>query len=224
MSKAAILLIEDNEKILATNAKALSMQGYEIITAVTLQETRKILAEQIPDLIILDIMLPDGSGLDFCQELQRTYSLPILFLTALGKTKDILRGYNSGGVDYITKPYSMDILLAKVNVLLRLTQTPGQANGHTLGELRIDTAARRAYLSGEDMLLKPKEFAVLELLVKSKDCYLTPEQIYERLWALPTADDVRTVHNHIYALRKRMEGSSITIENRRAKGYRLVER
>lgn len=222
MSKQTILLVEDNKKILNTNAKMLRLSGYEITTAETLAQARAAISAHKPHLIILDIILPDGDGLAFCRELRETHKVPILFLSALGDTDDMLNGYMAGGVDYIAKPYSMDILLAKVQVLLRLTN--GQADCCEIGGLRLDVGSHRAYLSGEDLLLKPKEYAVLELLIKNSERYLSPEQIYERLWALPTAEDVRTVHNHIYMLRSKLESSGVLIENKRGKGYRIVEK
>lgn len=221
MSKSSLLLVDDNIKILDTNAKMLGMKGYEIMAAQTLANAREILAQNLPDLIILDILLPDGSGLDFCRDIHESLMVPVLFLTALGKTGDMLRGYQAGAVDYLAKPYSIDLLLAKTEALLRFSAPSGSSHSLELGRLRMDTSCHRAYIGGRDLLLKPREYTVLELLMKNRGRYLSAEAIYERLWALPAADDVHTVHNHIYILRKRLEGGAVTIESRRNKGYRV---
>ena len=218
MSQATILLIEDDRKIRDTNTKLLRFSGHSILGAATLARAREILAERTPDLIILDVMLPDGNGFAFCSELRAFCSAPVLFLTALGETGDMLRGYDAGAVDYISKPYSVEILTAKVDVLLRLTRPD-----ITLGPLELNLATGQAYLNGHNLLLAQKEFGVLYMLAESNGRTVTAEQLYEKVWGAPMAGDNHAVKNSVYRLRKKLEEgeSGLHISTVRGEGYHL---
>ena len=108
-----LLLVEDNINVQSNNQKILERRGYALRQAMTLAEAREIIAEETPRAIVLDIMLPDGSGLDFLQELRRSMAIPVLLLTALGTPKDIITGLEAGGDDYLPKPYDLDVFLAR---------------------------------------------------------------------------------------------------------------
>ena len=113
------LMTEDELKI---NAQLLSMQGYAVLKAATAEEARNRLKEKQADLIVLDVMLPDGGGLELCRELKTRYPVPVLFLTALGASRDIVDGFRAGGDDYLVKPYDLEVLLSKIRALLPAPQ------------------------------------------------------------------------------------------------------
>lgn len=117
--KGLILLVEDNAQILHGNERMLRRQGYEIVSAMSIHDTWIAMGEHKPDAIVLDIMLPDGSGLDFMRELRQTSDIPILLLTGLTTPADIIQGLSDGGDDYLTKPYDFGVLLARVDAMMR---------------------------------------------------------------------------------------------------------
>ncbi len=206
MEKAIILIIEDDPVISRTNRKALEMLGYRVLCADTIAQARFLVHQETLDLILLDVLLPDGNGLDYCCEIRGTCNIPILFLSALGTNESILAGLRAGGDDYVTKPYDMDVLLAKVEAILRRCRNFENYVKEFLcmGNLKLDIRARRAYLNHEDLLLKPREFAVLEVLIKQSGTPISAQELYEWLWALDTAGDIRTVWVHISTLRSKL--------------------
>ena len=222
-----ILLVEDTPDILERNRAALADQGYSIHIAETLAQAQLALAKTPPDLIILDIMLPDGSGLELCRELRQDTVAPILFLTSLGESEEIVRGLRAGGDDYIVKPYRMEELLARVEAQLRRVELlRGYRERPGLGPLTLDHSAQRALLNGRDLLLKPKEYLLLAMLVRAGGGYLTTEELYAEGWAANPAGDVRTVVVHISALRGKLRtekaDAPVRIEHSRSLGYRIV--
>lgn len=219
MNKATILLVEDDVNILKANKGLLEIEDYHVLTALCLADARNILKKAKPDLIVLDIMLPDGNGVNFCREIRKSNDVRILFLTALGDPSDIVNGLRSGGDDYIAKPFFGDEFLARVESLLR--RNPSVLNEISFGSLRLDMVACRAFIGERDILLKPKEYAILELLARHKEEYIPPETVYTLIWGNDVLPDVRTVHNHIYNLRKKLSGSEITITLKRGTGYRI---
>ena len=208
MPKAKLLLIEDNPRIQLANKDMLELLGYEVAIAMNLAEARICLLAQMPDVVVLDIMLPDGSGLDFLRELRQNADLPVLMLTALGTTEDTVRGLSLGADDYLAKPYDYPILAARVDALLRRAARVPETL--TKGALQFDILANQAFLNGADLLLTKKEFAVLLLLVKNEGRALSPEHLYETVWKQPMAGDDGAVKNTVYRLRKKLgEGFSL---------------
>lgn len=224
MSGEKILLVEDNPDITKLNRMALELAGYRVLEADTLAKGRELTETESPDLIVLDILLPDGNGLEYCRELRGASDVRILFLSAMNTKEDTLAGLRAGGDDYITKPYIIEELLLRVETLLR--RGPLAAKEETplrFGAFEIEPSTRRAFLGGEDLLLKPKEFAVLDYLARNRDRTFTAEELYEKLWGMDTADDVRTVWTHISHLRQKFGGdASVDIVTERGKGYRFV--
>lgn len=225
--KETILLVEDDENILRTNRRILEQEGYTVLCAGTLQKAQALLGEHTPDALVLDINLPDGSGLAFCEEIRPTTSAPVLFLTALDEKSEIIEGLVAGGNDYITKPYDIDELLARVGAQLRLAQSnrlaAEQSKTIKRGPLTLDTVAMRAYLQGEDMLLSGREFSVLLYLVKNEGKTLSAEQLYEGAWNQPMAGNNSALWKCISRLKGKLAVSDgrVILMNFRNEGYML---
>lgn len=221
MSKNLILLIEDDPDIASANRIMLELEGYSVIEARTLKKGKELVESASPDLVVMDIMLPDGNSLDYCRELRGKSGVRILFLSALGTKEDIVEGLKAGGDDYLAKPYIMDELILRIQALMRrgnMAQEETNPEGLTFNSL-----SNQAFYDGKDLMLKPKEYAVLELLNKNRDYYLSAEEIYSAVWNIDGGDDLSTVHNHIYSLRKKLAVTGYSIELKRGRGYRLKE-
>jgi DNA-binding response OmpR family regulator len=223
-----ILLVEDNEQIQRGNERMLKRRGYAVASALTLAEARRRIAEQTPDAIVLDIMLPDGNGLDFMRELRMRKlktesSVPILLLTGLTTPEDVVRGLSSGGDDYLAKPYDFNVLVARIEALLRRTGRVPETL--TKGALQLDIIASRAYLDGNDLLLSPKEFALLLLMAQNEGRLLSAEYLSEAIWKQPPAADNGAVKTAVSRLRSKLGDSkadgntdAFTIENDKQEG------
>jgi DNA-binding response OmpR family regulator len=197
------------------------VEGYRVLTALTLEGARKHLEEESPDLILLDVMLPDGDGMDFCREIAETVDSHILFLTGKGRQEDRLRGLEYGGDDYITKPYVPDELLLRIKSAMRrrrkmVSKVPRRL---LLGALELDIAANQAFLNGEDILLTQKEFALLLLFAQNENKTMGADELYEMVWRRPMNDDNSAVKNAVSRLRKKLAGSAYSIESSRRSGY-----
>ncbi len=201
-----ILLVEDETDILLTNQEYLEMNGYNVITAESIEEAYEKLAEK-PDLIVLDIMFEEGSGLDFCKDIRSYLTTPILFLSCLNQKDNIVEGLKIGGDDYLTKPYRLDELAARCAALLRRVEIDKRniPDRMEFGPLVLDWLQRIAYLNGEAIFLKPKEFSLLLYLVKNAEQEFTASELYSALWGMPNNEDVRTVNVHICNLRKKLK-------------------
>ncbi|WP_206458736.1 response regulator transcription factor [Anaerovorax sp. IOR16] len=214
-----ILLVEDNEKIMQGNKRMLKWEGYTIDTAVTLAEAYIKLELHRPDCIVLDIMLPDGSGLDFMKKLRESTDagIPILLLTGLNAQEDILQGLKSGGDDYLTKPYDFKILLARIEALLRRSERVPERI--TKGRLTLDMSAAIAFMDRVDLLLTKKEFALLLIFVQNPERFIDREYLYEKVWKQPMTEDANALKSTIKRLRSKIEGSGWQIEWSRGEGY-----
>ncbi|MDO4545010.1 MAG: response regulator transcription factor [Bacillota bacterium] len=225
--KQRILLVEDDKNILRTNRRILEREGYTVLCAETLDQARKVLQQHTPDVLVLDIMLPDGSGLDFCRRIRPQLSSPVLFLTALGEREEILEGLIAGGNDYITKPYDIDEFVARIKAQLHLVHMNRQAadapKALKRGPLELDMVAIRAFLGGEDMLLSAREFSLLLYLLQNEGRTLAAEEIYENAWKLPLVGDANALWKCISRLKTKLAPfrKEISLMNFRNKGYSL---
>lgn len=211
----SILLIEDNDRIMNGNERMLRRRGYDVQTALNLAEARRIVAERMPDAIVLDIMMPDGSGLDFMSELRKNSDVPILLLTGLSAQEDVVKGFRSGGDDYITKPYEFGILLARIEALLR--RAANIPTTFRKGELKFDIIANKAFLRGNDMSLTHKEFAILLLFAKNERQPLTVKYLYETVWKQVCSPEDSAVKTVVSRLRRKL-GEGFCIDKDQIEG------
>lgn len=228
MAEYTVLLVEDERDILESNRRALVRAGYRVCAAATLERAKELLAAAPPDVVVLDIMLPDGSGLELCREIRGETNAPILFLTSLGESAQIVSGLRAGGDDYMVKPFVLEELLARIETLLRRVarerQQPARLSFHGL---TLDSATQRAYLGGRDLLLKPKEYMLLAALLRAGDSCRTAGELYAEVWGMSSNEDVRTVLVHLSNLRAKLRGTRgyapVTIRRYGEEGYRLEQ-
>ena len=207
--KPTVLIVEDEIEVLNTNARMIKRRGYEVITAKNVKKSMKLLEKNIPDLMILDIMLSDGSGYDICEKFREISDNPVIFLTGKNEIADKVEGLAHGGDYYLTKPYSFDELLAVSERLLKrhfkAKEKYTQSELITKGSLTLSVPKNKAYINGNDTNLTVKEFALLFLLVKNENKIISPKELYETVWGTPSADDTRTVRFHIKNLKKKID-------------------
>lgn len=220
MSKATILMIEDNPHIMKINRVTLTRRGFCILEADTLEQGRELLNRERPDLVILDIMLPDGSGFDFCVEMREKCNIPILFLSALGSNQDILNGFDRGGDDYLPKPYDPKVLAARVEALLRRS---GYAETFARGGLTVDMVKRSVIVNGEDAGLTQIQFSLLLFLSRNEGRVIQAERLYEEVWGQPMTGDTNAVKTAVSRLREKIKPAGFRIESVRGYGYRFGE-
>ncbi len=226
MNQAVILLVEDDKRILGFNERKLKRNGYEVLVAENIASARVILQTNTPDLMVLDVMLPDGSGFDFCKEIRMNNNIPVVFLTGKTQLEDKMEGLMGGGDYYLTKPYDMNELLAVIQSQLRRIQlySPklNERNSINFVDLLLDTNTIVAMANGEDLILTPKEFTILLSLIQRNGEPIEPQELYEKVWNAPMAEDSKALAMQVSRLRKKLEEMSrVTIQRDRDKGYYL---
>lgn len=203
MKKPHILMVEDEQMVAGFNREYLEEQGYEVSAAQTLSKARFLLEEYSPDLILLDVMMPDGFGFDFCTELRQKTNAPIIFLTSKNENESILQGLKSGGDDYITKPYDLAILGARIKTQLRRRgiEFSGKIE---LPPLFIDVLSGMVTLEGKQISLPPKEMQILCCLALSAGRRVSGKELYARTWGTENGDWQSLIPVNISRLRKRL--------------------
>ncbi|MCL1829540.1 MAG: response regulator transcription factor [Oscillospiraceae bacterium] len=212
-----LLLVEDEPVVQSNNKMILERHGYKLRLAYTVAEAQEISGKERPSAIILDVILPDGNGLDFLNELRKTSNVPVLVLTAMGTPKDIIKGLEAGGDDYLTKPYELSVFLKRVEALLRRASLVPDIL--EIGPLELEPASARAFLNGEDMVLSQKEYTLLQQFVQRPEITVSAGYLYEKVWGREMAGDAGSLKTMIYRLRKKLEGSGYTITAERGEGY-----
>ena len=203
---ARVLLVEDDATVRDVVTRYLGEAGYEVTEAVDgragLQSTR----DRLPDVVVLDLMLPGMSGLDVCRALRRDHErLPILMLTALGEERDRVRGLELGADDYVTKPFSPRELVLRVGSVLRRLGAPSSDSGQLVdGDLRLDPGARRARLGGRELSLTGREFDLLAFLLAHPGRAFTRAELLAQVWSWEFGDQ-STVTVHVRRLREKIE-------------------
>lgn len=220
---STILLVEDNPHIMKINAEVLALHGYEVLRAETAAEARKQLSWHPVNLIVLDIMLPDGNGVELCRELKLRYHIPILFLTALGENQDVVEGLRAGGDDYLPKPYDLEVLVARVEARLRADADSRRYLSY--GNLKLDTVSSVGYVNGRDILLTQKEFIVLLFLTQNAEHKVTQAELMREAWGAESEAENRALWTLISRLRKKLksEESRLEISSLRGGGYLLEQ-
>lgn len=178
-----ILLLEDDLSLINGLSFAFKKQGFALEIARTLRDAEALWADGTYDLVILDISLPDGSGLDLCKKIRQTSKTPILFLTAADEETDIIMGLDMGGDDYITKPFKLAVLLSRINALLRRSENFTQAAAELSSrDIRVNLLSGQACKNGKLLDLTAGEYKLLCYFLKNPDAVLSPEQILGTLW------------------------------------------
>ncbi len=219
---STILLVEDNPHIRKINTQVLTQRGYDLLQTDTVAGCRELMRWNPVDLVVMDIMLPDGSGLELCREIKSRFHIPVLFLTALGENKEIVEGLRAGGDDYLTKPYDLEVLVARVEARLR---SHAESRRYVCyGCLRLDTVSLCGYLGDRDMLLTQKEFVVLLILARSAGREVDSSQL-RQVWGDDADGDNQALWTLISRLRKKLnsEESRLEILSRRGGGYLLEQ-
>jgi len=217
MNGKKLLLVEDNKKVQTFNEELLTRQGFAVEMAMTLADARACLSRQTPDAIILDIGMPDGNGLDFLKELRQTSNVPVLMLTGYRENADVVKGFDSGCDDYLPKPYTFEVLHARLKRLLqRVEQVPETVRK---GSLTLKLTPREAYVSGKNLLLTPKDFTLLQFFIQNENRLMNVEYVYENVWGQPMEGDSRALGNAISRLRRKLTGCGYTITADYGNGY-----
>lgn len=223
-----ILAIEDEEPVRDAIVAALEASGYKVITAQDGEEGLERLQAEGPDLVLLDLMLPKIGGMDVCTVIREHSEVPIVMLTGLAAEDDRVEGLCRGADDYITKPFRARELAARVRAVLRRSKHWSSDDQHLieLGELSVRPAARVVALRGENIPLTPKEFDLLEYLVRNCGRVVPRERILERVWGEDEYIDPRTLDVHIRWLREKLEENPSEpkrILTVRGEGYKLMD-
>ena len=174
------------------------------------------------DAILLDVLMPELDGFQVCVAVRQNSPVPILFLTALGGEEDMLRGYALGGDDYVTKPFSLAVLLAKTQALIRRSHG-GQAGVLTCGSIVLDTVGRTCTAAGQRVKLTPRDYELLECLLRHRGCTLTRAQLLDKVWGIDFEGDDRAVDVRIRSLRTALGPAGGQIKTVFKAGYRLEE-
>ena len=214
-----LLLVEDDPMTQAQNRASLEKK-YQLRQVSTIAAARSIIATYgMPRAIVLDIVLPDGNGLNFLRELRKTSNVPVLMLTSQSTKDDIHDGLTAGGDQYLVKPCNPELFVTYVETLLRRSSLLPDAL--VMGPIRVEPASGRAFVNGVDMLLSHKEFALLQQFVQHVGKILLASDLYERVWGTKMLPDDTSLRSAIYRLRKKLSGSGYTVTVEYKEGYML---
>lgn len=229
-----LLFVEDEESLAKLVSMQLKMYGFQVDLAFDGLEAREKILNDSYDLILLDRMFPEGSGLSLLREIRETSDTPIIFVTALSTPEHIIEGLEAGADDYVTKPFDERVLVSRIKSVLRRyelqkaesTATSGPAEGVdkawiSVGPISVNSQAFEARLNEEKLALTRSEFLLLEALIQQKGCVLTRQQLIKTVQGDGVNVTGRTVDTHIFGLRKKLEEASDLIETIRGVGYRM---
>lgn len=220
----SVLLVEDEKRIREVVADYFIMQDCEVYEASNGQQALALLEERDPKLVILDIMLPGLDGWTVCREIRTRSTVPIILLTAKSEEEDKLLGFHSGADDYVTKPFSPRVLVARANALIkRLEGQPPAARVVEFGTAVFNLSSRRLEVEGTPVELTGKEFDILQLLVLNKGIVVSREMILQRVWDINYEGDPRVVDTHIKKLRSKLGPESGWIRTIVGTGYKFEE-
>jgi DNA-binding response OmpR family regulator len=217
MSKRRILLVEDNAKLQAMNQSMLEKQGFSVSIALTLAQAGELLTQFKPDAIILDRGMPDGDGADFLAKLRETSRIPVVMLTGYKQKAEVNAGYDSGCDDYITKPFDFDMLVRRLNILLKRAEEVPETV--TRGSLTLKLTSQEAFVNGVSLRLPPNEYKLLLFFTQNEGRELSGEYLYESVWGQPMVGDPTALRVALSHLRKKLTGCGYVITTFRGTGY-----
>jgi two-component system phosphate regulon response regulator PhoB len=228
MAKPKILVIEDERALVEVLAYNLAREGFEVLTAFDGQDGLRQAQLKLPDLVVLDLMLPVKSGLDVCRDLRRdarTREIPIIMLTAKAEESDQLIGFATGADDYVTKPYSTKVLIQRIRRELRRRQGSEEAAGavYSCQGVVVDRHRHRALCNDEELALTPTEFRLLETLLRQPGRAFNRHELMDAAIGEDAVVLERTIDVHVKSLRKKLGDSADLIETVRGVGYRFRE-
>ena len=221
---ARILVIEDDEAILRFLRRGLAYEGYTVETAVEGQSGLALARDNPPDLVVLDLMLPGLDGFEICRRLRAGGPVPIIILTARDSVTDRVQGLDIGADDYMTKPFNLDELLARIRALLRRSQ-PSRPQVMRFADLTLDTGTRQAMRGDRVISLTAKEYELLELFMRHPRQVLTRDMIFDRVWGYDFGGESNIIEVYIRYLRQKLEGENEMrlLHTVRGMGYVLRE-
>jgi two-component system, OmpR family, response regulator RegX3 len=207
--RVSVLLVEDEESFVDALTIGLNREGFDVAVARDGQQAVTLFAKDTYDIVLLDLMLPKMSGLDVCRAIRSTSEVPIIIVSAKGEEVDMVLMLEIGADDYVTKPYRLRELVARIRAVLRRRETHENALASddeiTVGPIRMDIDARRCYVKGEEIKLRKKEFALLRILLENPGRVLTREVLIDRVWGSDYVGDTKTLDVHIKRLRSLIE-------------------
>ena len=217
-----ILVVEDDEEIVDVLRRTLRADGYEVRAATEGSGALELAHDFQPDLVVLDLGLPDMDGLEVCDRLREISSVPILMLTARAETGDRVGGLDAGADDYLTKPFERAELLARIRALLRRTPPRGSAL-LTVADLKLNPDSREVYRGDREIELTKREFELLEYLMRNERLVISRQRLLEEVWGYDPLDDTNTIDVFISNLRKKLEegGEGRLLHTKRGAGYLL---
>jgi DNA-binding response OmpR family regulator len=205
VSGSRVLVVEDEPIIAAEVEHALSAHGYDVTMATTGRAALAAASEREPDLVVLDLGLPDLDGVQVCRMLRADHpAMPIVMVTARDADIDVVVGLDAGATDYVVKPFSTAVLLARLRAHLRQPAGDGAAGPLVVGSLRVDTDAHRVFLDEVEVDLRPKEFALLQHLVEHAGRVVARDHLLSELWDLHWDSSTKTLDMHVHALRRKL--------------------
>jgi two-component system phosphate regulon response regulator PhoB len=219
-----ILIVEDEQDIVQVLEFALRQAGFETVVAPDGETARARIAQRLPDLVLLDLMLPDVPGIEICKQLKgspKTRHIPVLMLTARGEEIDRVLGFELGADDFVTKPFSVRELVLRIKAILRRNNSEPVRD--RVGPIAVDTESHRAYVQEEEVLLTALEFKLLLSLMSRAGRVQSREQLLDEVWGLSPETQTRTVDTHIKRLREKLGTARDLLETVRGAGYRLVD-
>ncbi len=224
--EAKILVVDDEKNIVELIKFHLKKENYRVIEAYKGKDAIELHKKEKPDLIILDVMLPDMGGFEVCKNIRKESKVPIIMLTAKGEEIDKILGFELGADDYITKPFSPRELLARIKAILKRTRTTNiDTNQIQLGPFKVNVNRREIYKNDVLLELKPKEFDLLKLFIMNPGRVFTRQYLLEQIWGYDYLGDTRTVDVHIRRLRQKIEDNAKNatyIKTVHGVGYKFV--
>ena len=202
-----VLAVDDELQILRALKATLRAQGYEVMTAATMEEGLDVAAVSRVDAAIVDLLLPDGDGIELCRRLREWSSMPIIVLSAVGEEDEKIRALRAGADDYVTKPFGPGELVARLEAVLRRTSAEPESSVISVAGLEVDLAEHIVRRDGEVVHLTPTEFELLRMFVRNQGRLLTQRALLTQVWGPEYADDVTVLRGQIANLRRKIEPS-----------------